>query len=117
MSTAMPSIATVPSTTIKSIRTTTAWKLPSAARTSHMNGASRRGRGRGEGGREIIPERGPAGNRAPRTAARGGAGPGKEKAARGGAGGRPGKGGGGGGVVGGGGGGGRGVREGVVGVR
>src|SRR6478609_964001 len=38
MSTEMPSIATVPSTTIRSIRTRTAWKLPSAARTSHMRG-------------------------------------------------------------------------------
>src|SRR5262245_36788671 len=38
MSTEMPSIATVPSTTISIIRTRTAWKLLSAARTSHMDG-------------------------------------------------------------------------------
>src|SRR3954447_20895917 len=38
MSTEMPSMATVPSTTLRSIRTRTAWKLLSAARTSHMRG-------------------------------------------------------------------------------
>src|SRR3954469_14010926 len=36
MSTAMPSIATAPSTTMSSIETMTAWRLPSAARTNHI---------------------------------------------------------------------------------